>query len=96
MAEIILTSAAERDYAESLAWYLHRSVSAADAFDAAVARGLEMIASDPERFPQCDSRHRYYLIDRFPFQIIYRIHNEDVLVIAVAHLSRDPGYWLGR
>jgi hypothetical protein len=33
---------------------------------------------------------------RFPFQIIYRVPGEDVVIIAVAHTSRSPDYWPNR
>jgi hypothetical protein len=33
---------------------------------------------------------------RFPFQIIYRVPGEDVVIIAVAHTSRSPDYWSNR
>ena len=36
------------------------------------------------------------LTKRFPYGIIYQIHEDKVRVIAVAHLSRRPGYWENR
>jgi plasmid stabilization system protein ParE len=96
MANVIICSAAEVDYTESLTWYAARSVDAAndghDEFDQA----LTQITADPERFPLCDVRHRYFLLRRFPFRIIYRMVHDDVVVIAVAHGSRSPDYWADR
>jgi len=69
---------------------------AAEQFDAEIAHTLEAIAADPQRFPLCDARHRYYLMRRYPFQVIFRLHGEDVLVIAVAHSKREPRYWTDR
>jgi len=39
---------------------------------------------------------RRYLMRRFPFSIIYSISGDQLLVLAVAHQSRRPGYWRGR
>ena len=36
------------------------------------------------------------LTKRFPYGIIYQIHEDTVRIIAVAHLSRRPGYWENR
>lgn len=36
------------------------------------------------------------LTKRFPYGIIYQIHEGTVRIIAVAHLSRRPGYWENR
>ena len=96
MANVIICSAAEVDYTESLTWYAANSIDAANDFDAEFGRSLELIAADPERYPLCDARHRYFLLRRFPFRIIYRMIGGDVFVIAVAHSSRSPDYWSDR
>lgn len=33
---------------------------------------------------------------RFPYALVFRIQESSVRVIAVAHQSRRPGYWVGR
>ncbi|MDA1232931.1 MAG: type II toxin-antitoxin system RelE/ParE family toxin [Planctomycetota bacterium] len=96
MANIIVCSAAEIDYTESLMWYAERSNDATKDFDAEFDRALTQIASDPERFPMCDARHRYFLLRRFSFRIIYRAVHNDIVVIAVAHGSRSPDFWAER
>ncbi len=96
MANLIVCSAAEIDYTESLRWYAEQSVAVAIDFDAEFDRALSQIAANPERFPMCDLRHRYFLLRRFPFRIIFRDVRGDVLVIAVAHNSRSPDYWAKR
>ena len=87
MVRVVLSSAAERDYTEALCWYAERSIRAAEDFDSELAQSLETIATDPERFPHCDARHRYYLMRRYPFQIIFRPQGEDILVVALAHAN---------
>ncbi len=41
-------------------------------------------------------RERRCLLLRFPFAIIYRIERDTILVVAIAHHRRRPGYWQGR
>jgi plasmid stabilization system protein ParE len=96
MAELIVSSPAEREYAEALTWYMERSVRAAEQFDMEVDRALREIAAAPDRFPRCDERHQYFLMRKFPFQVIYRRAGDDIIVMAFAHTSRSPGYWSGR
>ena len=62
MANVIICSAAEVDFTESLKWYAERSIDAANDFDAEFDRAISQIAADPERFPKCDARHRYFLL----------------------------------
>ena len=96
MAELILCSAAEVDYTESLCWYAERSVNVANDFDAELHSALDQIQTAPERFPFCDARHRFFLMRRFPFRIIYRIIHGNIVVIAIAHASRSPDFWVNR
>ncbi len=39
---------------------------------------------------------RRLLTRRFPFGIVYLDLDSELVVIAVAHTSRKPGYWRGR
>ncbi len=39
---------------------------------------------------------RRVLVKGFPFAVVYMAFETEVVVYAVAHLSRQPGYWLGR
>jgi plasmid stabilization system protein ParE len=97
MIDILIGAGAEEDYAESLRWYAERSKRAAEGFEAEFTRVLEAIAANPGRYPLCDDRHRFHLLKRYPFQVIYRMVSEhQLLVVAVAHASRRPGYWSER
>jgi plasmid stabilization system protein ParE len=96
MAEVIVTSPAEGEYADNLRWYLARSVRAAEQFEAEFDRSIQLIEAEPSRYPRCDDRHRYFLMRKFPFQVIYRHENDHVIVISVAHTSREPRFWADR
>jgi len=39
---------------------------------------------------------RRILLRRFPYQIVYRLKPDGIVVVAVAHLKRRPGYWKSR
>jgi plasmid stabilization system protein ParE len=97
MDKLLIAEAAEEEYTDSLSWYAERTRRAAEGFEAEFERALESIAAHPERYPLCDDRHRFFLLKRYPFQVIYRQSSEERwLVVAVAHTSRRPGYWRNR
>jgi plasmid stabilization system protein ParE len=96
MSNVRIISPAESEYADALCWYAERSQQAAERFEAEFDNALEAISSDPHRFPRCDERHRFYLTNRYPYQIIYRVEGNEVVIIAVAHSKRRPGYWADR
>ena len=39
---------------------------------------------------------RRYPLHDYPFNIIYRLTPESIIIVALAHHSRRPGYWAGR
>ncbi len=96
MVELLISSAAERDYTEALSWYVERDLQTAKEFDSDFDRVLQSIAEDPARFPRCDERHHFYLMRRFPYQLIFREATDHWVVIAVAHTSRKPRFWASR
>jgi hypothetical protein len=57
---------------------------------------LDEIVRDPERFARIDERHRERLVKRFPFRVIYRILDNRIIVVAIAHAKRNPDYWKSR
>ena len=65
-----------------------------DQIDAA----LSMIVRFPLAAPQWKERtdRRVVILDRFPFTLPYRLMSEELVVLALAHTSRRPGYWMRR
>ena len=47
-----------------------------------------------ETFP--NSPYRRALLSTFRYVVVFKILDDEVIVVAIAHASRDPGYWLGR
>ena len=87
---------ARPDFDESFDWYAERSTQAAVRFAAAVEAALERAAADPTQFASRDGVHRECPVKKFPFRIVYRRVDHGVLVVAIAHARRRPGYWRNR
>jgi plasmid stabilization system protein ParE len=60
--------------------------------DAVVAR----VGAAPQAWPPHLHGTRFCRFNRFPFLLIYLEDAAGVLVIAVAHTGRKPGYWRRR
>ena len=84
------------ELAESADWYAERSPTAARNFLVAIDVAVASIVDDPTRFVRIDDRHQSCSVIKFPFQVVYRFSDDRVVVIAVAHAKRRPGYWRGR
>ncbi len=97
MDSIAFHPEAAAEFEEALCWYSERSEQAAKGFDEAVSNALRQIEQAPEHWPLIDRRHRLkFLEKRFPYHIIYRVDDDLLTVIAVAHHRRRPRYWQGR
>lgn len=96
MANVSIHADAEAEYEAALRWYRARSARAAAGFEAAFERAIEALAFNPALYPPLDERHRFCLLRRYPYSIIYRVDADEVRVVAVAHFHQRPGYWSGR
>ena len=77
-------------------WYLERSPLTAEAFFAELDRAVALILESPDREPELPNGRRRYVMQRFPFILVYRIVGDVVRLLAVQHGRRRPGYWKGR
>jgi hypothetical protein len=65
-------------------------------FIVAVENAIEIILEDPMRWRPFDDDVRRCLTRVFPYGILYTVEPDFILIIAVAHCSREPGYWKHR
>ena len=61
---------------------------------------LAKIADQPLRFGKLetlpDSPYRRALLKHFRYAVVFEVLPDEILVVAIAHTSREPNYWLGR
>lgn len=85
---------ARADLREGKAFYKKRSPLAAVAFAQQIDTALTRIAEAPQRYPEGEHGTREHVLpSRFPYTIVYRVQQSVIVVVAVAHQSREPGFW---
>jgi hypothetical protein len=85
---------AAREYRLARDWYRERSIDVVQRFALAVDRAVSRIECDAESLPILTGSYRYLKVARYPYLLIFRhIDSAHVMVVAVAHTSRRPGYW---
>lgn len=77
-------------------WYAQRNPIFARAFINELMHAVEQVAAAPDRWARFTPETRRYLFPKFPFSLIYRVEPERILIVAVAHTKRRPGYWKDR
>ena len=87
---------AEQEYLTALAWYRERSLIAAINFESAFGQAIERVREAPQRWPIYFQDFRKYTLRQFPFSIVYQDLSSEIVVFAVAHGRRQPGYWKDR
>jgi plasmid stabilization system protein ParE len=79
-------------------WYEVRDRNVADRFRAVLDETIERIAAVPgigSSWPGEPTVRRVLLVG-FPYWLIYEDTADEVIVLAVAHEKRKPGYWRER
>jgi plasmid stabilization system protein ParE len=87
---------AEEELTEAENWYYARSEVAAQAFALEIDHAIRSIADAPLRWPRGMRGERRFVLDRFPYTVLYRVKTDHVFITAIAHQSRRPGYWRHR
>lgn len=92
---------AEEELGAAAAWYEEQRSSLGTALLDEVHRAVAVIAESPSRWPRWPGLPRSlgvqrFLLTRFPYALAYRMRGNALLVLAVAHVRRRPGYWRHR
>lgn len=87
---------AEIELDEAVRFYNHELPGLGDEFIAEIMLALDRIARFPEAWHPCSKRTRRCQTRRFPYGVIYRHKENEILVIAIANLHRRPDYWQDR
>jgi toxin ParE1/3/4 len=87
---------ARTEYLESIAYYEKRQVGLGARFASEVEGAIQRIVEAPHRWRSIEGEIRRCLTHIFPYGVLYSIESDYVLVLAVMHHSRKPGYWRNR
>lgn len=95
--QVVVHPAAQRELDAALQWskttFGHRAA-------ARLQRRFELAGQMLMRQPALGTldagQARKLRLGKFPYSLVYRSHGKVIMVIAVAHQSREPGYWTRR
>jgi toxin ParE1/3/4 len=77
-------------------YYFLRSIDAYQMFLNEFLPAIEKIQLHPKRYPSYLHHTQRFVLQQFPYSIIYREQLDAIQIIAVAHAKRRPGYWSKR
>lgn len=87
---------AQRELDDAVAWYNGQASGAGQDFLDELDRAVRRTVAFPMSCREIEPGIRRCLLARFPYGLIYGVDREMIVVVAVAHLHREPRYWVGR
>ncbi|HXI25466.1 MAG TPA: hypothetical protein VNG71_16495 [Pyrinomonadaceae bacterium] len=87
---------ARLEYREAAAFYDARRAGLGAAFTLEVEAAIDRILQSPKSWRVVEQDVRRCLTHTFPYGILYTIEEYLILIVAIMHLHRRPGYWRDR
>lgn len=85
------------EYIEAIAYYEERQPGLGARFTIEIENAIHRVMEAPRQWRRIEGDIRRCLAHTFPYGVVYSIEADDqVLLLAVMHLSRRPGYWRDR
>jgi plasmid stabilization system protein ParE len=87
---------AKAELREAVAYYNEQRPGLGDELRAEVELATDQIKSFPRASPKLSANLRRRRLKRFPYGLVYEATSEEIVIMAVMHLHRRPGYWRDR
>ncbi|MEO8233527.1 MAG: type II toxin-antitoxin system RelE/ParE family toxin [Ignavibacteriota bacterium] len=81
------------EYKSGIEYYNTLQIGLGDKFIKEVDQYIEIIKLFPQSFPVYVVNTRKVVLNTFPYNIIYSIVEDEILIHAIAHQHRYPDYW---
>jgi len=96
MKAVAFHADAENELIEAAAYYEAQQCDLGKRFLASVQDAINRIVVNPLLYPVIELDIRRCLTRTFPFGLLFRDRPDNIQVIAVMHLHREPTYWKNR
>jgi toxin ParE1/3/4 len=92
---------ARAEFVADVAWYDGRGVGLGVRFENAVRAAIDAAVDSPESWSvwpgwQREPVMRSKGVNDFPYRVVYFVRDDLLVIVAVAHVKRRPGYWRER
>lgn len=92
-APVVWRGEAIRDVQEAFDWYEGQSKGTGERLLTEIDEFVAFITQHPEGPAKWRSRYGKVTLQRFPYQVVYRLDNGMSIIYSVFHSKRDPGRW---
>jgi plasmid stabilization system protein ParE len=96
MMKVVFSKYAKLELEDAVRFYNLQHAGLGKKFEVEVKKAALRIAKYPTAWSNESGEIRKCLLHKFPYNLLYSIENDHILVIAVAHQHRKPNYWVER
>jgi plasmid stabilization system protein ParE len=93
MIPVLFHSDAQSEMEDAAFYYEAQQSNLGKRFISMVQDAVRRIQITPVLFVKVEGEVRRCQTHTFPFGILYRVEVDRIVVVAVMHNRRDPGYW---
>jgi len=90
------TTEARSDIFEAADYYEQKEFGLGQRFRDEIGKILITVSSSPFLWRERPGKYRRVNCPVFPYYIAYVVRDETIVVVAIAHVSRKPGFWYDR
>ena len=93
---IIILYAAEEELDDAFEYYEYELEGLGKKFIDEFRKGIDRIQVLPNAWRIIEGNVRKCVLKKFPYNIIYAVEKDLIIILAVAHQRRKPEYWANR
>ncbi len=87
---------AVNEMTEAALFYEERQMGLGERLLDAIEEAIEFLREHPTLWRHDERGRRKYRVKRFPYLIIYKVTQQTIYILAIAHTSKKPEYWESR
>ncbi|MBD5770294.1 type II toxin-antitoxin system RelE/ParE family toxin [Marinomonas colpomeniae] len=86
----------EDDLKEAYSYFEQCKIGLGTDFIQCIEASLSKISDNPKQYPVIHKTLHRALVNKFPYSIFYKIHEDIIIIFAVMHCAREPKKWILR
>ncbi|MFH0925940.1 MAG: type II toxin-antitoxin system RelE/ParE family toxin [bacterium] len=94
--KVLFDESAKKELDEAVDYYEVEVTRLGKRFKKEVRRSIKIIKEMPKLGSLEPKNIRRYILHKFPYKILYSIETDHIYIVAIAHMHREPQYWIRR
>ena len=88
---------AREELVAAISWYEEQQSGLGGELYDSIAEAIALVEAQPHvGLLDPTTRTRRVLVPRFPYQVVYYLTDDEIVIVAFAHSKRRPAYWHDR